>query len=48
MDIGARPVVSRHGRELLSVFDLLGRDENDLTAALGFVLGRSPQIVRDA
>ena len=38
--------VSRHGREVGSVFDLVGSDENALTAALGFVLGRSPELLR--
>ena len=37
--------LTRHGREVLSVFDLLGRDENDLTAALGFTLARSPELL---
>lgn len=37
--------LSRHGREVSSVFDLLGRDENDLTAALGFALARSPRLL---
>lgn len=31
-----------------SVFDLLGRDENDLTAALGFTLARSPTFMTSA
>ena len=35
----------RHGREVGSVFDLLGRDENDLTAALAFTLARSPALL---
>lgn len=30
----------------MSVFDLWGRDENDLTAALGFTLARSPSLLR--
>jgi hypothetical protein len=34
-----------HGRGVGSVFDLLGRDENDLTAALGFTLARSPALL---
>jgi len=40
------PVIalSRHGSEVVSAFDLLGRNENDLTAALGFVLSRCPQL----
>lgn len=39
--------LTRHGREVGSVFDLLGRDENDLTAALGFTLARSPRFLRN-
>ena len=35
--------MSRHGRAVTSVFDLRGRDENDLTAALGFTLARVPE-----
>ncbi len=35
----------RHGREVSSIFDLLGRKENDLTAALAFTLGRSPALL---
>lgn len=34
--------LTRHGSRVDSVFDLLGRDENDVTAALGFALTRSP------
>jgi len=30
--------LTRHGSDVTSVFDLLGTDENDLTAALGFTL----------
>lgn len=37
--------LTRHGREVTSVFDLLGTDENALTAALGFALARSPQLL---
>jgi hypothetical protein len=32
--------LTRHGTDVTSVFDLLGRYENDLTASLGFVLSR--------
>lgn len=39
-------LLTRHGREVSSVFDLLGRDENDLTAAFGFALARSPRLLR--
>lgn len=37
----ARGEVTRHGRVCTSLFDLLGEQENDLTAALGFSLARS-------
>lgn len=37
--------LTRHGREVSNVFDLLGRDENDLTAAFGFALARSPGLL---
>jgi hypothetical protein len=33
--------VSRYGREISSVFDLLGTHEPALTAALGWTMGRS-------
>lgn len=36
--------VTRHGREVTSAFDLLGRDENDLTAAFGYTLARSARL----
>jgi hypothetical protein len=35
----------RHGVVVRSVFDLLGDDENDLTAALGFTLNRCPAML---
>ena len=35
-----------HARPVATVFDLLGRDENDMTAALGWVLSRSPSLRR--
>jgi hypothetical protein len=38
--------LTRHGRRVASVFHLLGRNENDLTAALGFTLDRSPALLR--
>ena len=34
--------LTRHARRIESVFDLLGTQENDLTAALGFALARAP------
>jgi hypothetical protein len=40
-----RASLTRHGKEISSVFDLLGRDENDLTAALAFTLARSPGLL---
>ncbi len=40
---GAIPL-TRHGAEVGSVFGLMGADENDLTAALGFVLSRCPPL----
>lgn len=40
-----RPDLSRHGKSIESVFDLLGWDENDLTAALGFTLGQSSRLL---
>jgi hypothetical protein len=39
-------LLTRHGRDISSVFDLLGRDENDLTAALAFTLAHSPKFLR--
>jgi hypothetical protein len=36
----------RHGEDATSVFDVLGRDENDLTSALAFTLARSPGLLR--
>ena len=38
--------VSRYGREMSSVFDLLGTHEPALTAALGWTMGRSPGLLR--
>lgn len=38
--------ITRHGSGVSSVFDLLGRDENDLTAALGFALGNCPLLLQ--
>jgi hypothetical protein len=37
--------VSRYGREMGSVFDLLGAHEPALTAALGWTMGRSPALM---
>ena len=39
-----RPI-HRYGREIDSVFDLLGRDENSLTFALGWCLARVPALL---
>jgi hypothetical protein len=38
--------VSRYGRNMGSVFDLLGTHEPALTAALGWTMGRSPALMR--
>lgn len=35
-----------HGREMESIFDLLGHDENGLTYALGWILSNSKQLLR--
>lgn len=43
--MGARVPLTRYGNDVTSVFDLLGRDENDLTAALGFTLANSPELL---
>lgn len=40
-------MLTRYGRTVESVFSLLGRSENDLTAALGFALDRSPALLRE-
>jgi hypothetical protein len=37
--------LANHGRAVQSVFDLLGWRENDLTAALGFTLAKSPKLL---
>lgn len=37
--------LTRYGRDVSSVFDLLGRNENDLTAAFGFTLAPSPGLL---
>jgi hypothetical protein len=34
--------LTRYGRNIGSAFDLLGHDENDLTAALGYAMSRCP------
>lgn len=38
--------LSLHGREVGSIFDLLGTDENDITKAIAFTLARSPSLLR--
>lgn len=38
--------VTRYGRDMSSVFDLLGNREPDLTAALGWALARSPAMLK--
>ena len=35
-----------HARPVETVFDLLGHDENDMTAALGWALSQSPKFLR--
>lgn len=45
MDGNSGGGLTRHGREVSSVFDLLGRDENDLTAAFGFTLAHSSRLL---
>lgn len=35
-----------HARSVETVFDLLGHDENNMTAALGWALARSPELLR--
>ena len=35
-----------HGRKLESMFELLGRDENDMTGSLGWALSQSPSLLR--
>ena len=44
-DTYAVPELTRHGSPVQAVFDLLGVSENDLTAALGFALSRSPALL---
>jgi hypothetical protein len=38
-------VLTRYGRDTSAVFDLLGRNEVHLTAALGWTLSRSPLLL---
>ncbi|MGP8064510.1 MAG: hypothetical protein ACLP5O_18440 [Acidimicrobiales bacterium] len=45
MSTSKRSELTRHGKQVESVFDLLGRQENDLTAALGFTLSRSSHLL---
>jgi hypothetical protein len=40
------PELVLHGRTVETVFDLLGRDENDMTFALGWGLRQSPALLR--
>ena len=40
------PDLLLHARSVLTVFDLLGHDENDMTAALGWGLARNPALLR--
>jgi hypothetical protein len=41
----SQSLVTLYGREASSVFDLLGRNEVHLTAALGWTLRRSPTLM---
>jgi hypothetical protein len=41
---GVLSSLTLHGSDVDSAFDLLGRNENDLTAALGFALSRCPAL----
>lgn len=43
--VGVGSGLTRHGRDVRGVFDLLGFGENDLTAALAFTLSRSPHLL---
>ena len=43
---GGSALLTRYLRDVDAVFDLLGDDENDLTAAFGFVLARSHRLRR--
>ena len=38
--------ITLHGSGVTSVFDLLGRDENDLTSALGFTFANCPLLLK--
>lgn len=38
-------MLSKYGTEAATVFDLLGRNEVDLTAALGWTLSHSPMML---
>lgn len=40
------PDLVLHGRPIETVFDRLGHQENDMTAALGWALSRHPGILR--
>jgi hypothetical protein len=39
-------VLTLHGQQIETVFDLLGQKENDLTYALGWALAHSPKFLR--
>jgi hypothetical protein len=39
-------VLFLHGRKIETIFDLLGREENDMTYALGWALAQSPQFLK--
>jgi hypothetical protein len=42
----AMALITRHGSEVGSVFDLIGRDENDLTSAFGYSLALCPHLLK--
>lgn len=43
--VSLQPTMTSHGRTMTSVFSLLGAGENDLTAALGWTLRHSPELL---
>lgn len=40
------PELTLHGREVATVFDLLGKKENDITYSLGWALGQSSRLTK--
>jgi hypothetical protein len=39
------PDLLLHGREVKSIFNLLGQTENDITSSIGWALSRSPTLL---